>query len=79
MNERDERVRAEAERLWKALFNEPPAIRSDGALMLDVLLSALPVQPYRPDDKRPYSGAHDACRDGHPRPPETDQQTDRDP
>lgn len=82
MSERDERIREEAERLWRELFNEPPAIRSEGALMLNVIVGLLPVAPYRSapyqfGDEAIYPAAHDACRDRHPRPSETDQQVDR--
>lgn len=43
---RQERIAAEAAALWKALYGEPPPIRTDGSTMLEVALGSLPEQRY---------------------------------
>jgi hypothetical protein len=43
---RDERVEAEAGALWRELFGEPPPIRADGAMMLDIIMRSLPEKSY---------------------------------
>jgi hypothetical protein len=44
--EREERIKAEAAALWKALYGEPPPLMTDGATMLAVALRSLPEQRY---------------------------------
>jgi hypothetical protein len=43
---RDERIYEEAAALWRELFGEPPPIRADGAVMLDIIMKSLPERPY---------------------------------
>ena len=46
MNARDERVYEEAAALWRELYGEPPPIRADGGMMLDVIMRSLPDVSY---------------------------------
>lgn len=43
---RDERIYREAAALWREIHGEPPPIRSDGVLMLDILMRSLPEMSY---------------------------------
>lgn len=54
--EREDRIKAEAAALWKALYGEPPPLMTDAETMLAVALRSLPEQRYerlRPDQLRP--------------------------
>lgn len=46
MQGRDDRIYEEASALWRELFGEPPPIRADGAMMLDVIMRSLPETGY---------------------------------
>jgi hypothetical protein len=46
MSGRQDRIYEETAALWRELFGEPPPIKTDGAMMLDVILRALPERPY---------------------------------
>lgn len=46
MNGRDERIHEEAAALWRELFGEPPPIRADGPMMLDIITKSLPERGY---------------------------------
>jgi hypothetical protein len=46
MTPRDERLYEEASALWRELFGEPPPIRADGAMMLDIIMRSLPQAKY---------------------------------
>ncbi|HEY8573683.1 hypothetical protein [Phenylobacterium sp.] len=46
MQVREDRIYEEASALWRELFNEPPPIRADGAMMLDVIMKSLPEKGY---------------------------------
>ena len=46
MTGRKQRIYQETAALWRELFGEPPPVRADGALMLDVILKALPERSY---------------------------------
>jgi hypothetical protein len=46
MQGRDDRIYEEASALWRELFGEPPPIRADGAMMLDVIMRSLPEMGY---------------------------------
>ena len=49
--DRDDRISDEAMALWIALFGEPPIVQADGAQMIEVLVSTLPLPPYgQPDN-----------------------------
>jgi len=43
---RDDRIYQEAAALWRELYREPPPIKADGALMLQIITQALPVEGY---------------------------------
>jgi hypothetical protein len=45
-SERDARVRDEADALWRELFGEPPPIRADGGMMLEIIMRSLPEKGY---------------------------------
>lgn len=46
MEGREDRIYEEAAALWRELFGEPPPIRSDGGMMLDVIMKSLPEKRY---------------------------------
>jgi hypothetical protein len=46
MTGREQRIYEETAALWRELFGEPPPIKTDSGVMLDVLLRALPEQAY---------------------------------
>jgi hypothetical protein len=46
MSARDEQVYLEACALWQELYGEPPPIRADGAMMLDIITKDLPAVSY---------------------------------
>jgi hypothetical protein len=46
MQERDERIYEEACALWRELFGEPPPMRADGRMLLDVITKGLPERSY---------------------------------
>ncbi|MEO8114704.1 MAG: hypothetical protein ABI655_10000 [Phenylobacterium sp.] len=46
MTRRDEQVYQEACALWRELYGEPPPIRADGGLMLDIITKDLPELSY---------------------------------
>lgn len=46
MQARDDRIYEEASALWRELFGEPPPIRADGAMMLEVIMRSLPDKGY---------------------------------
>lgn len=43
---REDRIYQEACALWRELYGEPPPIAADGALMLDIIMGALPEVSY---------------------------------
>lgn len=43
---RDARIQQEAVALWRELYGEPPPIRADGAVMLDIIMRNLPETGY---------------------------------
>lgn len=45
-NARDERLYNEAGALWRELYGEPPPIRADGGMMLEIIMKSLPEQTY---------------------------------
>jgi hypothetical protein len=45
-NGRDDRIYQEASALWRELYREPPPIRADGGMMLDIITRTLPVEGY---------------------------------
>jgi hypothetical protein len=45
-NSRDTQVYEEAAALWRELYGEPPPIRADGGLMLDIIMKTLPAADY---------------------------------
>lgn len=60
---RDAQLREEASALWRELFGEPPPIRADGGMMLDIILKSLPETRYdriRSPHLRPSAIAHPA-------------------
>jgi hypothetical protein len=47
MDDRDDRVRDEIERLWAEVFGQPPSIRCQPGLLAEVLVRSLtPPPPY---------------------------------
>jgi hypothetical protein len=46
MSGRDERIHEEAAALWRELFGEPPPVRADGAVMLQIIMRRLPEKRY---------------------------------
>lgn len=69
INARDERIYQEALALWRELYGEPPPIRADGGMMLDIIMKNLPETGYdrlrspylRPDTlTRPKAAAQHA-------------------
>lgn len=46
MTPRDERLYEEASALWRELFGEPPPIRADGGMMLEIIMRSLPQAQY---------------------------------
>ena len=46
MQAREQRIYEEASALWRELFGEPPPIRADGAMMLDVIMRSVPTKDY---------------------------------
>jgi hypothetical protein len=46
MSGRDERIQKEAAALWRELFGEPPPVRADGAVMLQIIMRRLPEKHY---------------------------------
>jgi hypothetical protein len=46
MQAHEDRIYEEASALWRELFGEPPPIRTDGAMMLDIIMRSLPEKPY---------------------------------
>ena len=46
MDGRDERVAREAVALWREVFGEPPAIKADGATLLDIICRTSPPARY---------------------------------
>lgn len=46
MSARDERIYEEAAALWRELYGEPPPIRADGSMMLDIIMRSLPDVSY---------------------------------
>jgi hypothetical protein len=46
MNGRDYRVYEEAAALWRQLFDEPPPVRADGGMILDMITKSLPERSY---------------------------------
>jgi len=46
MDARDIRIQEEAAALWRALFNEPPPVRADGSMMLDIITRNLSEVSY---------------------------------
>ncbi|WP_297692293.1 hypothetical protein [Phenylobacterium sp.] len=46
MSGREDRIYDEAAALWRELFGEPPPIRADAGMMLDVIMKSLPEKPY---------------------------------
>lgn len=46
MSGRDDRIYEEAAALWRELFGEPPPARSDGAMMIEMIMKSLPEKDY---------------------------------
>ena len=46
MQAREQRIYEEASALWRELFGEPPPIRADGAIMLEIIMRSLPHAQY---------------------------------
>lgn len=46
MDGRDQRILEEASALWRELFREPPPIRADGAMMLEIITRSLSEVSY---------------------------------
>lgn len=46
MNNRKQRVKAEATALWRELYDEAPPVNADGDEMLDMMLDRLPPASY---------------------------------
>jgi hypothetical protein len=43
---RDQRLYNEAADLWRELYGEPPPIRADGVMMLEIIMKSLPEANY---------------------------------
>jgi hypothetical protein len=70
MNMRDQRIYDEAAALWRQVFGEPPPIRADGAMMLDIIMRSLPEQTYdrlRTPQLRPANIAFPVTTQADPR------------
>jgi hypothetical protein len=46
MDGRELRIYEEASALWRELYGEPPPIRADGGMMLDIIMRSLPEASY---------------------------------
>jgi hypothetical protein len=46
MDGREERIYQEASALWRELYGEPPPIRADGGVMLDIIMRSVPAASY---------------------------------
>lgn len=63
MSGRDEQIYREACALWRELYGEPPPIRADGRMMLDIITKDLPEISYdrlRSRHLRPWAITHPA-------------------
>lgn len=46
MKGRDDRIFEEAAELWQELFGEPPPVRTEPGVMLDIIMRSLPEMRY---------------------------------
>ncbi|HSV01679.1 MAG TPA: hypothetical protein VLI41_00610 [Phenylobacterium sp.] len=46
MSGREDRIYEEAAALWRELYGEPPPVRADSRMMLDIIMKSLPEKPY---------------------------------
>lgn len=46
MDGREDRIYDEAAALWREVYGEPPPIRADGGMMLDIIMRSLPTMGY---------------------------------
>ncbi|RAK59298.1 hypothetical protein DJ021_05510 [Phenylobacterium hankyongense] len=46
MNGREQQIYEEVSALWRELYGEPPPIRADGGMMLDIIMRSLPDVGY---------------------------------
>jgi hypothetical protein len=53
MTDREDRLVAELEQAWSAIFGGPPAMRAEGDLLLAILVDRMPMAP--PYGDAPYA------------------------
>jgi hypothetical protein len=68
METREQRIYNEAVALWREVFDEPPPVRADGTILLDVITRCLAERPYE-RLRSPHLRASTIAGPGQPRDP----------